>query len=289
LAGVRVYRSTASGVLGEVVANTKAGTFTDTGLVTGTKYYYILRPVDTSGNELVTGKEYEVVPAVSTGTPVTTTPASTTPPPTTPVTTPTVFTYPTGVSAYDLVKNSTMSAVYFVSNGKRYPFPSEMVYKSWYPDFSGVKKISDADLASLTIGGVVKVRPGTFLIKITSDPKVYAVEPSGLLRWVESESVANALYGSAWATKVRDLDVSAFQGYTIGSSIAMATYPVGSVVTDGAKTFYVDSTGSRELKGDALTLNRIDSGFVLHTSATMPAAGSDVTGSVAEIAQPVKE
>jgi hypothetical protein len=120
--------------------------------------------VDGSGNELISAESYIVVPAVSTGTPAPTPPPTTTAPPaTTPPATPpaapggapSTYTYPSGVAAYDLVRGSGTSAVYFVANGKRYVFPDQMVYRSWYADFSGVKTISAGALAALPLGAAV--------------------------------------------------------------------------------------------------------------------------------------
>src|SRR3989338_4863322 len=97
----------------------------------------------------------------------------------------------------DLVKAS-LTTVYYYAAGKRYVFPNEKTYKTWYTDFSGIKTITDAELAAMAIGGNVTYRPGVKMVKITTDPKVYAVSSGGVLRWVTSEDVAAAIYGSDW-------------------------------------------------------------------------------------------
>ncbi len=65
-ASVTVYRSTASGTLGQSlktgIANT---TYTATGLTNGTTYYFTLRSVDTSGNESVSSTQVSAVPAAT--------------------------------------------------------------------------------------------------------------------------------------------------------------------------------------------------------------------------------
>jgi len=123
----------------------------------------------------------------------------------------------------DLIKASGPAVYYYHSNGTRWVFPNEKTYFSWYSDFSGVKTISDAELASLMIGGNVTYRPGKYLVKITTNPKVYAVDANGTLRWIESEAVAISLYGSNWATKVHDIPDTFFMNYHTGSSIASAS------------------------------------------------------------------
>lgn len=99
-----------------------------------------------------------------------------------------------------LVRGS-QSAVYYVNKeGERFAFPSEKIYRTWYDDFSGVERITDSKLASYSLSGVVRYRPGLRMVKITTDPKVYAVDKWGNLRWVKGELVANALYGDQWNT-----------------------------------------------------------------------------------------
>lgn len=119
-----------------------------------------------------------------------------------------------------LIKGS-LSAVYFYGDdGKRYVFPNDKVFFSWYSDFSSVKEITDAELAAIQIGGNVTYRPGTKLVKVTSDPRVYAVSGHGVLRWITSEELAKRLYGADWAKQVHDLSDSLFGDYEVGSSIA---------------------------------------------------------------------
>lgn len=57
------------------------------------------------------------------------------------------------------------------------------------------------------------------MIKIQSDPKVYMVAHGGTLRWVSTEAIAVALYGSNWNTKIDDVPDGFFTNYTIGDAI----------------------------------------------------------------------
>jgi len=61
------------------------------------------------------------------------------------------------------------------------------------------------------------------MIKIQSDPKVYAVAHGGVLRWVSTEAAAVALYGSAWNTKIDDISDAFFTNYTVGAQISSAS------------------------------------------------------------------
>jgi hypothetical protein len=127
------------------------------------------------------------------------------------------------VSSGDLVKGSLPAVYYIGSDMKRYVFTSDKAYKTWYADFSTVKTISDTDLASVTIGGNVTYKPGVKMVKIQSDPKVYAVAHGGVLRWVATEAAAVALYGSDWNKKIDDISDAFFTNYTVGSQISSAS------------------------------------------------------------------
>ena len=121
-----------------------------------------------------------------------------------------------------LVKASGAAVYYFANDGKRYVFPNEKTYKSWFVDFSGVVTVSDAELAAMPLGGNVTYRPGIRMVKIQSDPKVYAVARGGVLRWVKTENVAEDLYGQFWPTAIDDLSDAFFVNYSIGDPIDKA-------------------------------------------------------------------
>jgi hypothetical protein len=121
-----------------------------------------------------------------------------------------------------LVKGASSSAVYFVTAGKRYAFPSEKIFFSWYSDFSSVQQISDADLASLPLTANITYRPGLTLVKITTDPKVYAVSRYGVLHWVQTEDLAKAFYGSNWNRRVADIPDEFFTNYIVNSNLVAA-------------------------------------------------------------------
>lgn len=177
----------------------------------------------------------------------------------------------------DLIKASG-PAVYYYFNSKRYVFPNEPTYKSWFSDFSGVRTISDSELSSVMIGGNITVRAGTKLVKITTDPKVYAVTAGGVLHWVESESVATALYGSAWASRVIDVSDAFFVNYSIGSSVPTAVHPDGALVSyAGSADRFVVMGGQRRRVTDAgFSANMFQSGNVIQTAISYP-MGADVT------------
>lgn len=111
----------------------------------------------------------------------------------------------------DLFKESGSTAVYYYAdNGKRYVFPTSAIYFSWYSDFSTIKTVSHETVTSVSFGGNVIVKPGTYLVQFVSmdtpfrvlDPKVYVLTSAGQLRWITSASVATSLYGADWERKI---------------------------------------------------------------------------------------
>lgn len=127
---------------------------------------------------------------------------------------------PSGISAGTLVKSADNPAVYYVGrDGKRHPFPNEKTYFTWYQDFSSVKTVSAADLASMPLGKNVTYRAGLRMIKLQTIPKVYAVAGGSVLRWIQTEALATSLYGAAWNKKIDDLSDAFFVNYTEGEII----------------------------------------------------------------------
>lgn len=121
------------------------------------------------------------------------------------------------------IRSVSNSAVYYCgADGKRYVFPNDKVYFSWYPDFTGVVTVSDEALASAMLGGNVTYKPGVRLVKITTDPKVYAVDRGGVLRHVATPELAAALYGSGWAKQVHDIPDAFFINYRVGDAVTTA-------------------------------------------------------------------
>jgi len=108
---------------------------------------------------------------------------------------------------------------YLAEDGKRYVFPNSKTYFSWYEDFESVVEIETLNLTSYSLGGNVNYRPGALLVKIETDPKVYAVAANGKLRWVKSEAVARGLYGSNWNKLIDDIPDAFFTNYKVGEPI----------------------------------------------------------------------
>jgi len=185
-------------------------------------------------------------------------------------------------SAGDLIKMEGLSSVYYLGDdGKRYVFPNEATFFSWYADFSSVVTISATELQSYPLGGNVTMRPGTTLVKITTDPSVYAVEPNGVLRKIQSEAQAAALYGTNWNRRIVDLADAFFTNYTVGAPLADGEIPVGSLVKNAGNpaVFYYDGTNYRAIASEAaMAANRLWMRHVMTVTNTLVAGGNPLTG-----------
>ena len=115
---------------------------------------------------------------------------------------------------------------YYAINGRRYVFPNEKTYFTWFPDFSHIQIIPVDQLAQIPIAGNVTYKPGTRLVKFQTDPKTYLVTKGGVLRWVQSEAVLRTWYGTAWNTHIDDVSEAFYVNYTFGKPIGSA-YDVG--------------------------------------------------------------
>jgi hypothetical protein len=199
---------------------------------------------------------------------------------------------PTNAAAQagDLIKMDGLSAVYYLGDdGQRYVFPNESTYFSWYSDFSGVVTVPSSELQSYPIGGNVTMRPGTNLVKITTDPTVYAVEPGGELRSIVSEDNAKDLYGDNWASRVVDVPDAFFVNYEQGSALTVGEYPTGTLVQEegSSDVYFVDNGDYRAFSGEAAFLaNNFKFSDVITTSETITANGSEITGFDTELFNP---
>ena len=146
----------------------------------------------------------------------------------------------TTLTASNLVKGSTDGVYYVALGGVRFVFPNAKTYFTWYTDFSTVKTITADELANIPMGGNVTYRPGVKLVKITTNPKVYAVAGNGVLRWVKTEEVAKTLYGVDWNKKVDDIPDTFFVNYTVGADITSTADFSPSLETLTARDITVD-------------------------------------------------
>lgn len=153
------------------------------------------------------------------------------------------FLFPKQASAqsFELIKAKDFGTVYYVDGqGVRHPFPNAITYESWYgQDFKSVAVVSTTDLANYPLGRNITIRPGTYLVKVRTSPKVYAVEQGGVLRELQNESIAESIYGENWAQRVVDVPDVFFGDYQIGQPIVHDyTIPEGVLYKEKDKDIY---------------------------------------------------
>jgi hypothetical protein len=122
---------------------------------------------------------------------------------------------------------------YYASNGKRYVMTGKDVIASWYNQgqdlltgASGVcrnvKQLSATDLSNIPLGGNVDIRPGTYILKIASDPKLYVVSRGRTLRPLAGSGLAEQIFSGTSSQRLRIIPDAFFGGYKIGATITSA-------------------------------------------------------------------
>lgn len=167
-------------------------------------------------------------------------------------------------NAGDLIKSPSNPAVYyFAPNGKRYVFPNDKTYFTWYANFSTVKTIPAATLSTIPLGGNVTYRPGRKMVKITTNSHVYVVDQGGVLRHVATEQLAQSLYSISWKNQIDDVPDSYFTNYRLGTDIqTVSDYNPASVMTQ-TTTIAQDKQLSSEIA--TISIGTVDTSFVPST------------------------
>lgn len=129
-------------------------------------------------------------------------------------------------------------AVYYIgADAKRHAFPNGRVFGTWYANFNNVKAVTAERLGQFALGTNITYRPGARMVKFTTDPKVYAVARGGVLRWVKTEALATAYYGTDWNKKVDDIPDAFYSNYAFGSDISAESEYSPTAELDFAPTF----------------------------------------------------
>lgn len=160
---------------------------------------------------------------------------------------PYVVTFPNNLQPGNIIKGSSTTVYYLAEDYKKHAFPNETVFYSWFFGTDSLVIVTDSVLNNIPTGKNVTMRPGTWLIKAPSSEKVYAVEPGGVLRWLESNEVAQKLFGLKWSEHVQDVAEVFISDYVIGDSLTDYQYPSGSLIQypDSTDLYYVDGNYQR--------------------------------------------
>ena len=120
-----------------------------------------------------------------------------------------------------LVKTADNPIIYYIaSDRQKYPFPDYATYKSWYPESSDIKIISNIEMIKISSGKAkMTMRPGVKLVKFANSPKIYIVKAGALLRWLKNEKVADWYYGKNWRQEIVTLSLKQFETYIFGDNL----------------------------------------------------------------------
>lgn len=136
--------------------------------------------------------------------------------------------YKFGNGEFNKLKQSDKNDIYYYgADGKKYIFPDEATYQSWFATISpsDIMKLSLADLYKTPIGGNVTLRPGT-LMQTPTDPNIYLVVKNGQISAFNDQTLSTKLYGENWQKSVISIANFYFTNYKlIGSINSIADYP----------------------------------------------------------------
>lgn len=135
---------------------------------------------------------------------------------------------------------SDTAVYYYASDGRRYVFPNEKTYFTWYDDFSNVQVIPNDQMSLIPIGGNITYRPGTRMVKFQTDPKTYIVTRGGVLRWVKSEEIAREWFGQAWNNSIDDVSEAFYVNYTFGEPVEHYLDLSLQIIRDATRTVNAD-------------------------------------------------
>ncbi|OGY41358.1 MAG: hypothetical protein A2Y67_01315 [Candidatus Buchananbacteria bacterium RBG_13_39_9] len=255
---------------GQIASSEAVNKGVETLLLTGRQvsgvYTYYISTRDSSGNESAVIEITVTIPSQGEVTAIPSAP----PTPILPLPSP-ELTLPSGIEIGDLLKNATTSTVYVIGNDKkRHVFPNEATFFTWFKDFSQIKVVSDDILSQIVLDSNVTVGPGTKLVKIQTDPKVYAVEPGSILRAIKTEAIARELYGYNWAARILDVPDVFFMDYKVNSEISQAIHPTASLIQYQGATdiYYIENSTKRLVVPDVFAYNQYWNEFVLKNVLT---------------------
>jgi len=128
---------------------------------------------------------------------------------------------------YKLEENG--SIYYFAADGKRYIFPTETTYFSWYQNNLPQNFMALDKMEKVPLGGNVTVRPGT-LISTPSDSNTYLVKKGGMIAPV-SKGVLMVIFGEKYDDRVLSLPNYYFTNYTYDTEInKIKDYPLTNLL-----------------------------------------------------------
>ena len=107
---------------------------------------------------------------------------------------------------------------YIGADKKRYVFPNEGTYKSWFGDLKVQEMKTIEDVTDITLGGNVTYRPGSKILQTESVSEMFFIAPGAVLREI-TKDMANEIYGNDWEDYIEEIENRYFTNYKIGKPI----------------------------------------------------------------------
>ncbi len=186
--------------------------------------------------------------------------------------------------AGDIITAPNLGTLYYLNQDRKcVVFPDEQTFLSWYPDFSGVKTVTQEKLESFPLSGRnATIRPGTLMVKIQSAPFVYLIGFQKTLYSLKSEEQAVELFGADWSSRVVDIPEYYFVNYDYGIELSgIESLPAGFVyrATSNQQVYLITPEGQRLIDEAGLLANHIADRFILtfEQPLDLPLAGPTIS------------
>lgn len=124
-----------------------------------------------------------------------------------------------------LIQEAGQPAIFYVAeDGQRHRFPNQATYQTWYRDWRRLKIVPSEQLSALPLAKEsITVHPGSALVKFAEAPEIYAVSNGAVLRLLQRDEAAKAIYGYQWRDRIVILPETLRSDYTLGAPILKAT------------------------------------------------------------------
>ncbi len=151
-------------------------------------------------------------------------------------------------------------AVYLIGvDEKKYMFPDEKTFMTWYENFADVITVNQETLDAYPEGGQVPYKAGVKLMTHKNTNNVYTVGENGQLIQISDEATAVKFYGSHWQDLVNDVDPGIFAvAYKKSPGILSEdNLPEGALTLDedNGTVYFVQNGLKRKIKQEAYNNN----------------------------------
>lgn len=126
----------------------------------------------------------------------------------------------------DLFKTADSSTVYyFGQDERRYGFPNENTYFTWFEDFNDIATVTNEEMNLIPFGGMVTYFPHfnglqeTRLLQIAGHEHLYVSIGDGVLVGIKDETAAVQHFGSHWSDRVDALPDAFVPHYTVTGTV----------------------------------------------------------------------